>query len=209
MLKAYQIEYSYDQKNYLSFPDIYCKAGETTLIIGKSGAGKSTILHLLGGLMKPLNGSIEIEGKDLVKMRGSALDVFRGKNIGIIFQKHHFVNSLNVEENLMLAQFLGAGSHNVAKISELLDSLNIRDKTKSKINHLSEGEKQRISIARALINQPKIILADEPTSALDDENCHIVFTLLKEQAKKVNAALIIVTHDQRLKDLVEQKISLI
>jgi putative ABC transport system ATP-binding protein len=125
------------------------------LIIGKSGVGKSTILHLLGGLMKPTSGSIIIDDKDLAEMSEAQLDRFRGNSIGIVFQKNHFVNSLNVEENLLLAQFLGLGQNDKTQIIELLKSLNIDHKAKSRINQLSQGEKQRVSIARAIINQPK------------------------------------------------------
>jgi ABC-type lipoprotein export system ATPase subunit len=163
---------------------------------------------LLSGLRKPRQGEILINGENTNQLSSTALDQFRGKNIGIVFQKPYFVRALTVEENLMLAQELAGRDIDKDYIFKLLNQLNVGHKFKSKTENLSEGEKQRVSIARALVNRPTVILADEPTSALDDKNCHEVIRLLEQQSKEANATLLIVTHDGRLKELIKNQIEL-
>ena len=198
MIKTESLKFSYDGKKYFDFPDINLDSGENLLIIGNSGIGKTTLLHLLAGILKPESGSISVSGTDISKFSDTELDKFRGDNIGIVFQKPHFISSLTINENLKLAQYLSP-----SKISrdakKILESLNIMDKYQQKPNQLSEGEKQRVSIALALINSPSLILADEPTSSLDDFNCNNVIKLLKKQANDHKAQLIVITHDARLK----------
>lgn len=167
------------------------------LVLGKSGSGKTTLLNLLAGLLQPHGGEVMLAGQNLAAMKGQDLDLFRGKEIGIIFQKPHLLAALNVNENLQMAHFFGKKKGQ--NIEQLLTELGLGEKAKSSIMTLSEGEAQRVSIARALANSPKLILADEPTSSLDDENTEKVIQLLKTQAAKIGAALIIVTHDQRVK----------
>ncbi|MEM6966735.1 MAG: ABC transporter ATP-binding protein [Bacteroidota bacterium] len=208
MLQTKDLQFTYDGKHQLSFPDIDCQKGEQWLLLGQSGSGKTTLLHILGGLRKPKNGQVIIDGKNIRQLSSTALDEFRGKNIGIVFQKPHFVRALTVEENLMLAQQLAGQEVNKDYIYTLLNKLNVGHKFKAKTDNLSEGEKQRVAIARALVNKPAVILADEPTSALDDKNCQEVVELLETQAKEADATLLIVTHDGRLKDLVKNQIQL-
>tara|TARA_X000000368_G_scaffold222169_1_gene175379 strand:- start:41 stop:664 length:624 start_codon:yes stop_codon:yes gene_type:complete len=198
MVKTELLKFSYDGKKYFDFPDINLNSGENLLIIGSSGIGKTTLLHLLGGILKPESGSINISGTDISKFSDTELDKFRGDNIGIVFQKPHFISSLTINENLKLAQYLSP-SKTSGDAKKILESLNIKDKYQQKPNQLSEGEKQRASIALALINSPSLILADEPTSSLDDFNCNNVIKLLKKQAKDHKAQLIVITHDARLK----------
>jgi len=197
MIETKSLKFSYDGKFVFEFPNIKLKNGENLLILGNSGIGKSTLLHNLAGILTPQSGSIKIFGNDISKFSEIEIDKFRGKNIGIIFQRPHFVNSLTVKENLQLAQFLGKNLE--GDIIETLRSLKILDKIDKKPKDLSQGEKQRVSIAIAIINSPKLILADEPTSSLDDSNCNNVINILKEQASKKNAQLIVITHDSRLK----------
>ncbi|MCL6259498.1 ATP-binding cassette domain-containing protein [Aquiflexum sp. TKW24L] len=204
ILKANNIGFYYDPKQKFQIPDIHLGAGDQMLILGKSGSGKTTILNIIAGLLKPKSGNVEISGTDIYSLKGSQLDKFRGKNIGIIFQKPHILAPLTVEENLQLANFFV--KENTQLIEPLLKELGIWDKRKARISTLSEGEAQRVSIARALVNRPKLILADEPTASLDDENAAAVVRLLQVQAKKYNAALIIVTHDQRVKDHISNQI---
>ena len=208
MLQTSELSYTYNGGTSIQFPDINCSKGEQCLLLGQSGSGKTTLLHLLGGLLSPKNGQVIVADTDLRKLSASALDKFRGKNIGIIFQKAHFVRSLTVEENLKLAQQLAGLSIDSNKIKELLARLNVGHKLTSKPDNLSVGEQQRVAIARALINQPAIILADEPTSALDDKNCDEVIQLLEEQTKEADATLLVVTHDGRLKDQFKNQIHL-
>lgn len=198
MIKTESLKFSYDGEKYFDFPDINLDSGENLLIIGNSGIGKTTLLHLLAGILKPESGSINISGTDISKFSDTELDKFRGDNIGIVFQKPHFISSLTINENLKLAKYLSP-SKTSGDAKKILESLNIKDKYQQKPNQLSEGEKQRASIALALINSPRLILADEPTSSLDDFNCDNVIKLLKTQAKDHNAQLIVITHDARLK----------
>jgi putative ABC transport system ATP-binding protein len=198
MIKTESLKFSYDWKKYFDFPDINLDSGENLLIIGNSGIGKTTLLHLLAGILKPESGSINISGTDISKFSDTELDKFRGDNIGIVFQKPHFISSLTINENLKLAQYLSR-SKTSGDAKKVLESLDIKDKYQQKPNQLSEGEKQRASIALALINSPSLILADEPTSSLDDFNCDNVIKLLKKQAKDHKAQLVVITHDARLK----------
>ena len=208
MLKTTSLKYKYPNGESFDFPDFECKEKEQLLVLGSSGVGKSTLLHLLGGLLTTKKGSIMLAGQDMTKLSKKGLDQFRGTNIGIIFQKNHFISSLSVLDNLLMSQYFSGGKEDVNKCKSLLDRLNIGDKAKKSINTLSEGQKQRVAIARALANSPKLILADEPTSALDDDNCKEVISLLEEQAELAGAALVIVTHDARLKDIIPNQITL-
>ena len=202
----WNLKFKYDDDSELSFPNINTSK-ENLLILGASGVGKTTFLHLLSGLLKPLEGEIDLIGTPISKLTMSEMDRFRGKNIGIVFQKPHFINSLTVKENLQLAQYISK-KIDKTRISSLLESLGIEDKANKKTLNLSQGEKQRVAIALAIVNSPKLILADEPTSSLDDLNCDKVINLLKNQAAKYKAKLIIITHDYRLKKHFKNTLSL-
>ena len=206
MLETKNLRFKYDDDSELSFPDIKTSK-ENLLILGASGVGKTTFLHLLSGLLKPLEGEIDLIGTTISKLTMTEMDRFRGKNIGIVFQKPHFINSLTVKENLQLAQYISK-KIDKTRINSLLESLGIEDKANKKTLNLSQGEKQRVSIALAIVNSPKLILADEPTSSLDDLNCDKVINLLKNQAAKYKAKLIIITHDFRLKKHFKNTLSL-
>ncbi len=199
MLETKDLAYSYDKTNWITFPDMSCSAGDSYLILGQSGTGKTTFLHLLSGLLKPMKGDITIGGKSLSKLTGGQLDKFRGQSIGVVFQSAHFISSLKVMDNLRLAQKLSGHPVDDARIKSLLQTLNLGHKESALTKDLSVGEKQRVAIARAVINKPAILLADEPTSALDDKNCDEVLDLLEQTAKDANSILMIVTHDNRLK----------
>ncbi|MCR9099255.1 MAG: ATP-binding cassette domain-containing protein [bacterium] len=208
MLKTENLGYAYTGSPPLRFPNIECAKGEHWLVLGESGSGKTTLLHLLGGLLSPKEGRIVLGDTEMNQLSSGALDQFRGQHIGIIFQTAHFVQSLSVGDNLALAQSLAGMKVNRERIRELLSRLGLEHKLRSKPSQLSVGEKQRASIARAIINQPAVILADEPTSALDDSNCKQVIELLEEQARAVDATLLVVTHDARLKDHISHQISI-
>ena len=207
MIKTRDIKFDYNNQVFCQFAEIEIKTKENLLIIGNSGIGKTTLLHLLAGLLESKSGSIELFGKEISNLNSYQLDTFRGENIGIVFQRSHFVNSLTVKENLELAQFIANKKDN-NRIDTILKSLGILDKSDKKTNQLSQGEKQRASIALAIVNSPKLILADEPTSSLDDENCDRVIKLLKKQASEFNAQLIVITHDNRLKKHFKKSIKL-
>jgi putative ABC transport system ATP-binding protein len=208
MIKTNNISFQYKEGKALHFPDIDIAQGAHYLILGTSGTGKTTLLHLLSGLLSPKHGSVYIQNEELNKLGEAGLDTFRGKHIGIVFQVPHFIAALTVQENLELAQKLPGNKINKNRIEDVLKRLNLGDKLDVYPHQLSQGEKQRVSIARAIINQPGVIFADEPTSALDDKNCVEVTKLLKQTAVESNATLVIVTHDNRLKEEFDQKIIL-
>ena len=208
MLQSRDLSYSYDGKELLQFPDIDCGAGEHWLLHGQSGSGKTTLLHLLGGLLSPRGGQVRVAGTDITRLSAQALDQYRGRKIGIIFQRSHFVRALTVEENLALAQQLAGMPVGRERIRELLEHLNVGHKAGRYPRDLSVGEQQRVAIARALVNRPAIILADEPTSALDDVNCAEVIRLIEKEASGVGATLLVVSHDNRLKDNFDRRIAL-
>jgi putative ABC transport system ATP-binding protein len=207
MIKTNGLNFKYNDQASFSFPDINLGKDENLLIIGSSGIGKTTLLHLLAGLLESNSGSINLYGQDISNLTQHQIDKFRGQNIGIVFQKPHFVNSLTVKENLQLAQYLG-NKEDQNRIIDILSSLDILDKENKKPKKLSQGEKQRASRAMAIVNSPKLILADEPTSSLDDENCDRVIKLLKKQASEFKAQLIVITHDNRLKKHFKKSIKL-
>lgn len=197
LFESKNLKYSHPGQQPLVFPDISLQPGASMLVLGKSGSGKTTLLNLLAGLLLPKAGEVKLAGQSLAAMKGQELDLFRGKEIGIVFQKPHLLAALNVKENLQMAHFFSKKKGQ--EIDQLLTELGLSSKVNASVLTLSEGEAQRVSIARALANSPKLILADEPTSSLDDENADKVIQLLKTQAAKIGAALIIVTHDQRVK----------
>ncbi|MFV0417284.1 MAG: ABC transporter ATP-binding protein [Dysgonomonas sp.] len=192
------VQYSYNKDYTFVFPDIVCEKGEHLLITGASGCGKTTLLHLIAGLVTPKRGSILIKGNDIAQLRGTKLDKYRGREIGIVFQTPQFIKSLTAEENLKMAASLNKLSIDNVYLDSLFDTLNISHCRNRKTNEMSQGELQRLSIARAVINKPSLILADEPTSSLDDKNCKEAINLLRYQAEKLQAGLVIVTHDNRL-----------
>lgn len=200
MFKTRSLFFAYDKSVNFSFPDIELGAGENLLVLGESGIGKTTLLHLMAGLLQPASGSVELLGTSLHQLSSTELDRFRGRNIGLVFQRPHFVHSLSLHENLALVQYLAEKKQDTNRVKKVLVSLGISHKLAEKPHRLSHGEQQRAAIALAVVNNPQLILADEPTSSLDDKNCTKVAALLKEQALETGARLIIITHDQRLKN---------
>lgn len=208
MIQTDQLTFSYNTDTQFVFPDILCEKTESLLITGGSGSGKTTFLHLLGGLLAPASGKVIINGTSLASLSQHKLDRFRGDNMGVVLQNSYFIDSLSVLENITLAAWLASGKRNDARALKLLDDLQLSNQAGKLPAALSIGQKQRVSIARALINNPKVLLADEPTSSLDDENAFIVATLLQDLAAENNAALIIVTHDHRLREKFVKSVAL-
>lgn len=209
MIKTEQLQFQYrSEDSMFSFPDINLNDQEELLILGKSGIGKTTFLHLLSGLLKPTKGSVVIENTDLNALGSSEMDKFRGQTIGLVFQKNHAVRSLTVYENLKARLLFSKRNIDLKMIDAVLDDLGLLDLKNRKTNALSEGQLQRVGIALAVIHQPKVIFADEPTSSLDDDNCKVVIELLKKQAIKSNANLVVITHDHRIKPYFENSITL-
>lgn len=208
MISTINLSFAYPGHQAVVYPDVHCEKNEHALILGPSGTGKTTLLHLLGGILSPSSGEIEIGGTAVHSLRGHALDVFRGKHIGIIFQKPHFIRSLTAMENLLLTQTLSGNRPDKNQALALMESLGIRQNANKFANTMSIGEQQRLAIARALINSPDVILADEPSSALDDHNCQKMIELLLQVADEKQSNLIVVTHDSRIKHMIEKKITL-
>lgn len=209
MLETRNLTFSYkSEMKPIQFPDITLEKQEDLLIVGKSGIGKTTLLHLLSGLLKPNEGDIKINDTKIGTLSSRKLDKFRGEHIGIVFQKNYAVQSLTVFENLQARLFFSKKKVDNSTIETLLSDLDLLEKKNSKTRELSEGQLQRLGIALSVIHNPKIILADEPTSSLDDENCTAVIELLKGQAKKNEANLIVITHDQRIKPFFQNSITL-
>lgn len=209
MISTSGITFSYSKDQLFHMPDLYCEAGNTILITGDSGKGKTTYLHILAGLLKPKTGEILIDKVNMVALSESKGDKFRGKNIGLVLQKSHFVTSLTVLENLEMASWLATGKKNATRAKELLAKLDIANQANKLPSQLSIGQQQRVSIARALMNGPKVLLADEPTSSLDDKNAEKVIQLLTDLSKEYKAALVIVTHDARIKERFTNKITMV
>jgi len=212
MIDVSDVSFSYDGVNELNFPAFSCSKGGKLLLLGDSGTGKTTLLHLMCGLLRPTKGSITVSGKNLGGMNDRELDNFRGQELGIVFQQSHFVQSLTVEENLALPYLLSKKPINSKDLKkrtlELLERLGVGHKSKSRPKDLSVGEQQRASIARALVHYPSVVFADEPSSALDDTSTDSVIKLLEEETAKAGATLIIVTHDSRLKARYNDRVEL-
>ncbi len=208
MLKTKEVKFSYSKKNQMSFPDLNVKKGESLLVLGESGSGKTTLIQIIAGLLKPNSGLVEFNGTNYEKLTQKKLDQFRGRHIGMVFQKPHFVRNISIIENIMLSLYLSKNKYDEKQIKELLEQVGLKNKANFLPDQLSQGEQQRSAIALAVAKRPDMILADEPTSSLDDSNCYKTIRLLKNQAKSKNAQLIIITHDQRLKDQFKNSISL-
>jgi ABC-type lipoprotein export system ATPase subunit len=208
MLQVQNIEFSYAPGTRFKFPDFACDTGEHWLILGRSGCGKTTLLHLVAGLLRPTAGIVSIKGTDLARLSGTDADRFRGSNVGIVFQQNHLMRALDVEENVLAAQYFAGARQDRDRVRQLLDTLGLGEHLRKLPRQLSQGQQQRVAIARALVNRPALILADEPTSSLDDTNTEQVIGLLETTAAQEGATLLIVTHDNRLKNRFPHRIEL-
>jgi lipoprotein-releasing system ATP-binding protein len=178
--------------------DIDLREGEIVAIVGPSGAGKSTLLHLLGLMERPSSGTLKIQGVEVQSLSPKALARLRNEYIGFLFQFHHLLPELSVLENVMLpARIQGVAEHTAAaQAAMLLDTIGLRGHLYKRPMNLSGGEQQRVSLARAMMNEPALILADEPTGNLDKETGEGVLKLLWEESRRRNATAVIVTHQE-------------
>ena len=208
MLKAGNIHKSYGNLKILKGVDLHVQKGEIVSIVGSSGAGKSTLLHILGTLDKPDEGNVWIDGTNVSTLRQKKLSAFRNENIGFVFQFHHLLPEFTALENICMPAFIkGLGKRQAeAKAKELLKMLGIEDQAQHKPSAMSGGEQQRVSVARSLINSPKIILADEPSGNLDTENSTALHTLFFELRDRFEQTFVIVTHNEDLAKISDRTI---
>lgn len=199
MISIQSLAHEYNSGYRVSFKDWSVKEGEKWLLLGESGSGKTTLLHIITGILKPKQGSVTVKGTSVYGLSSKNLDQFRGRNIGIVFQRPHLIKSLTIAENLQIAQTFASLPKDEHRIHEVLDSLGIAGKKNNYPEELSQGQLQRVSIARAVINKPALLIADEPTSSLDDKNAMAVLEMLLSQSDLNNSTLIIATHDKRVK----------
>ena len=208
MIKANDIAKSFGPLQVLKGIDLTVGKGEIVSIVGKSGAGKTTLLHILGSLDKPDSGSVTLAGTDITQLKDRELSDFRNRHIGFVFQFHQLLPEFSALENVMMPALIAGIPNSKARCQglELLDFLNLADRAKHKPNELSGGEKQRVAVARALINHPDVIFADEPSGSLDSANkqdLHQLFFSLRDQ---MNQTFVIVTHDESLAALSDRTI---
>jgi lipoprotein-releasing system ATP-binding protein len=200
MLTATGIEKQYGNLQVLKGVDISIKKGEIVSIVGSSGAGKSTLLHILGTLDKPDKGSINLNGELTEKLSGKSLAKFRNRHIGFIFQFHHLLPEFTALENVCIPGWIAGSKKNIVekRAKELLASLGLSERFENKPSQLSGGEQQRVAVARALINQPAVIMADEPTGNLDSRNANDLHQLFIELRNQFQQTFLIVTHNEEL-----------
>ena len=172
--------------------------GEFIAIVGPSGSGKSTLLHMIGGIDKPTKGKIYINGTDISSLKPDKMTIFRRRNIGIVYQFYNLIPTLNAEDNIILPVLLDGKKVDKEKLNEIIKLLKIEDRRKAMPSQLSGGEQQRVSIGRALMNNPSIILADEPTGNLDSMASKEIVEIFKYYNKAYKQTLIIVTHDEKI-----------
>jgi putative ABC transport system ATP-binding protein len=200
MIILKSVLHRYTDNHQIAFKDWQINNSERWLLLGASGSGKTTLLHILTGILKPSEGEVTINNTVIYDLSSKKLDQFRGQHIGIIFQRPHLIKSLTITENLLMAQNFAKLPADLQRIDEVLASLDIAGKKDAYPSELSQGQLQRVSIARAVINKPALLIADEPTSSLDDKNAAAVLEILIHQSEINQATLIIATHDKRVKD---------
>jgi len=200
MLSAREISKKYGQLQVLKGVDINISKGEIVSIVGSSGAGKSTLLHILGTLDKPDAGEISLNNQRVDKLSGKKLAAFRNKEIGFVFQFHHLLPEFTALENVCIPGWIAGGKKKAVstRAEELLHSLGLSGRLENKPQQLSGGEQQRVAVARALINNPSIVMADEPTGNLDSANAKELHQLFIHLRTQFNQAFLIVTHNEEL-----------
>jgi lipoprotein-releasing system ATP-binding protein len=203
MLSARNITKNYDRLQVLKGVDIDVQKGEIVSIVGSSGAGKSTFLHILGTLDSPNEGSISLNNIRVDQLRGSKLADFRNKHIGFVFQFHHLLPEFTALENVCIPAWVGGRKkkETITRAAELLDQLGLSGRYDNKPQALSGGEQQRVAVARALINNPDIVFADEPTGNLDSTNARELHKLFFDLREQFNQTFLIVTHNEELAQL--------
>lgn len=208
MISAKNIYKKYADLEILKGISVDINRGEVVSVVGSSGAGKTTLLTILGTLDRPTSGELFIDGTDVYKLNDKKLAAFRNLNIGFVFQFHHLLPEFDALENVCMPALIAKTSKKQAeaKAKELLDYLGLKDRFTHKPSELSGGEQQRVAVARALINSPKIIFADEPSGNLDSKTAQELHQLFFNLRKEMNQTFVIVTHNTELAEMADRKI---
>ena len=210
MIEIKNIKKSFGELQVLKGIDLSIGKGEIVSIVGPSGAGKTTLLQIIGTLDKPDEGNVMIDGVDVSHMNKKKLSDFRNKHIGFVFQFHQLLPEFTALENIMIPAFIAGASHSEAKkrAEKLLAFMGLQERAGHKPNELSGGEKQRVAVARALVNNPNVILADEPSGSLDSKNKAELHQLFFDLRDKFGQTFVIVTHDETLAAITDRTIHL-
>jgi lipoprotein-releasing system ATP-binding protein len=211
MLIAQNITKSYGDLKILKGVNLEVSKGEIVSIVGASGAGKSTLLHIIGSLDKPDQGLVEINNTEITSLNSKNLSAFRNKNIGFVFQFHHLLPEFTALENICIPAYIAkkSKSETEKRAMELLAILGLSERVHHKPVAMSGGEQQRVAVARALINQPDLILADEPSGNLDSQHAKELHQLFFDLRDQFNHTFIIVTHNEELANMADRKITMI
>ncbi len=211
MIKAENIHKSYGSLHVLKGIDIEIAEGEIVSIVGASGAGKSTLLHIIGTLDQADQGKVMIDSRQINQLPERELSDFRNKNIGFVFQFHHLLPEFTAIENVCIPAYIARKSKSEAedKAMKLISYLNLSDRINHKPSELSGGEQQRLAVARALINNPRVILADEPSGNLDSKSARELHELFFDLREKFKQTFIIVTHNLELADMADRKLTIV
>ena len=204
MIRTSGLCHRYASGQPLQFADVDVPQGGVLLVQGPSGCGKSTWLALLAGLLRPTSGSVQVAGQDLGQLRAVATDAWRARSIGFLPQKLHLTEALSVAGNLALAQWAAGVADNAAAIDETLSILGLTGLATRRPSQLSGGQAQRVALARAVLLRPQVILADEPTASLDDLAAQLALQLLRDSTARLQATLVIATHDARVHAVLPQ-----
>jgi len=210
MIKTRDIRKSFGQLQVLKGIDLDIRKGEVVSIVGPSGAGKTTLLQIIGTLDRPDSGTIAIDGIDTSTLSRRQLSDFRNRRIGFVFQFHQLLPEFTAEENIMIPAFIAGTGRGDARrrAEELLDFMGLSSRANHKPNELSGGEKQRVAVARALVNNPAVILADEPSGSLDTKNKEELHQLFFDLRDRFGQTFVIVTHDEQLAQLTDRTIKM-
>lgn len=208
MIDIKNITKSFGSLQVLKGIDLHIDKGEVVSIVGPSGAGKTTLLQIIGTLDKPDTGSVCVDGIDTTTLSQNALADFRNRHLGFVFQFHQLLPEFTAIENIMIPAYIAGTSNKAAKerAKELLQFMGLTDRANHKPNELSGGEKQRVAVARALVNSPAVILADEPSGSLDTKNKEELHQLFFDLRNKFGQTFVIVTHDEQLATITDRTI---
>lgn len=208
MIQVRNIRKSFGSLEVLKGIDLEIERGKVVSIVGASGAGKTTLLQIMGTLDKADSGSVIIDGVDVMKLSDAKRSAFRNKHMGFVFQFHQLLPEFTALENVMMPALIGGTSRSEAKkrAEELLAFMGLSERASHKPNELSGGEKQRVAVARALVNKPYVVFADEPSGSLDTQNKQELHRLFFDLRDRMGQTFVIVTHDEQLADLADRKI---